>query len=186
MKFDKLSFVCIAGYCLCFITINISMNEVVLDRTRRPPLRCRCISRVPTWSLCDKKRQGRSAKRWRDDPDTHNRDTIWQRTAKYRITWRGLAETFVQPRHTTAAQWLWFSRPSIYIYKVHKPYNGRFVIIVLEQVWKWLPVLSTSVDYIALGTLNYRSRGGIPFLGKNELIYHNILQNKRVDVHMCG
>ena len=41
----------------------------------------RCTSRVTTWRPCDKKiRQGRPAKRWRDDLDKYWSDTIWQGT----------------------------------------------------------------------------------------------------------
>ena len=39
-------------------------------------------------------------------------DTIWQRTAQDRLTWRRHAEAFAQPRDTTAAQWWWWSYPS--------------------------------------------------------------------------
>ena len=42
----------------------------------------RWTSRVTTWRPYDKKRrQGRPAKRWRDDLDKYWSDTIWQRTA---------------------------------------------------------------------------------------------------------
>ena len=53
---------------------------------------------------CDKKR--RQAKRWRDDLDKYRREMIWQRTVQDRLTWRRHAEAFVQPRDTTAAQWM--------------------------------------------------------------------------------
>ena len=55
-----------------------------------------------------KRRQGRPAKRWRDDLDKYWSDTIWPRTAQYRLTWRRHAEAFAQPRDTTAAQWWWW------------------------------------------------------------------------------
>ena len=43
----------------------------------------RWTSRVTTWRPYDKKRrQGRPAKRWRDDLDKYRSDTIWQRTAE--------------------------------------------------------------------------------------------------------
>ena len=43
----------------------------------------RWTSRVTTWRPYDKKiRQGRPAKRWRDDLDKYWSDTIWQRTAQ--------------------------------------------------------------------------------------------------------
>ena len=64
----------------------------------------RWTSRVTTWRPYDKKRrQGRPAKRWRDDLDKYWSDTIWQRTAQDRVIWRRHAEVFAQPRDTTAA-----------------------------------------------------------------------------------
>ena len=64
----------------------------------------RWTSRVTTWIPYDKKiRQGRPAKRWRDDLDKYWSDTIWQRTAQERVIWRRHAEAFAQPRDTTAA-----------------------------------------------------------------------------------
>ena len=64
----------------------------------------RWTSRVTTWRPYDKKRrQGRPAKRWRDDLDKYWSDTIWQRTAQDRVIWRRHAEAFAQPRDTTAA-----------------------------------------------------------------------------------
>ena len=60
--------------------------------------------RVTTWRPYDKKRrQGRPAKRWRDDLDKYWSDTIWQRTAQDRVIWRRHAEAFAQPRDTAAA-----------------------------------------------------------------------------------
>ena len=57
--------------------------------------------RVTTWRPYDKtRRQGRPAERWRYDLDTYWSDTIWQRTAPARVTWRRLAEAFAQPRDT--------------------------------------------------------------------------------------
>ena len=64
----------------------------------------RWTSRVTTWRPYDKKRrQGRPAKRWRDDLDKYWSDTIWQRKAQDRIIWRWHAEAFTQPQDTTAA-----------------------------------------------------------------------------------
>ena len=64
----------------------------------------RWTSRVTTWRPYDKKRrQGRPAKRWRDDLDKYWSNTIWQRTAQDRVIWRRHAEAFAQPRDTTAA-----------------------------------------------------------------------------------
>ena len=69
----------------------------------------RWTSRVTTWRPYDKKiRQGRPAKRWRDDLDKYWSDTIWQRTAQDRVIWRRHAEAFAQPRDTTAALWWWW------------------------------------------------------------------------------
>ena len=65
----------------------------------------RWTSRVTTWRPYDKKRrQGRPAKRWRDDLSKYWSYTIWQRTAQDRVIWRRHAEAFAQPRDTTAAQ----------------------------------------------------------------------------------
>ena len=48
----------------------------------------------------DKKiRQGRPAKRWRDDLDKYWSDTIWQGTAQDRLIWRRHAEAL--PNHGT-------------------------------------------------------------------------------------
>ena len=59
---------------------------------------------VTAWRPYDKKRrQGRPAKRWRDDLDKYWSDTIWQTTAQDRVIRRRHAEAFVQPRDTTAA-----------------------------------------------------------------------------------
>ena len=64
----------------------------------------RWTSRITAWRPYDKKRrQGRPAKRWRDDLDKYWSDTIWQRTAQDRVIWRRHAEAFAQPRDTTAA-----------------------------------------------------------------------------------
>ena len=64
----------------------------------------RWTSRVTTWRPFDKKRrQGRPAKRWRDDLDTYWSDTIWQRKAQDMVIWRRHVEAFAQPRDTTAA-----------------------------------------------------------------------------------
>ena len=64
----------------------------------------RRTSRVTTWRPYDKKRrQGRPAKRWRDDLDKYWSDTIWQRKAQDRVIWRRHAKACAQPRDTTAA-----------------------------------------------------------------------------------
>ena len=65
----------------------------------------RWTSRATTWRPYDRKRrQGRPAKRWRDDLDKYWSDAIRQRTAQNRLIWRRHAEAFAQPRDTTAAQ----------------------------------------------------------------------------------
>ena len=64
----------------------------------------RWASRVTTLMPYDNKRpQGRTAKRWRDALDKYWSDTIWQRTAQDRLTWRRHAEALAQPRDTMAA-----------------------------------------------------------------------------------
>ena len=64
----------------------------------------RWTSRFTAWRPYEKKiRQGRPAKRWRDDLDKYWSDTIWQRIAQYRVIWRRHAGAFAQPRDTTAA-----------------------------------------------------------------------------------
>ena len=66
----------------------------------------RWISRITTWRPYDKKRrQGKPSKRWGDDVDIilYWRDTIWQRIAQDRLTWRRHAEVFAKPRDTRAA-----------------------------------------------------------------------------------
>ena len=64
----------------------------------------RWTSRVTAWRPYDKKRrQGRPAKRWRDDLDKYWRDTIWQRISQDRVIWRRHADAFAQPLDTTAA-----------------------------------------------------------------------------------
>ncbi len=54
-------------------------------------------SRVTAWRPCDKKRwQGRPAKPWRDSLGIYWSDTIWQRTAQDRLTWRRHDEAFTK------------------------------------------------------------------------------------------
>ena len=69
---------------------------MVMGRAYQPPQRrpmdlaCHHLE-----AIYDKKRrQGRPAKRWRDDLDKYWSDTIWQRTAQDRLTWRRHAEAF--------------------------------------------------------------------------------------------
>ena len=50
-----------------------------------------------------KRRPGQAVKRERD-LDIYWSDTIWQRTAQDRLTWRRHAEAFAQPQDTTTAQ----------------------------------------------------------------------------------
>ena len=77
-------------------------KDVVLGRAHQLPQRrpmdlaCHHLERK-------KRRQGRPAKRWRDDLDKYWSDTIWQRTAQDRVIWGRHAEAFAQPRDTTAA-----------------------------------------------------------------------------------
>ena len=63
----------------------------------------RWTSRVTTWRPYDRKRrQGRPAKRWRDDLDKYWSETIWQRIAQGRVILRRHAEAFAQPPDTPA------------------------------------------------------------------------------------
>ena len=39
---------------------------------------------------------------WKDDLDKYWSDTIWERSAQDRLTWRRHAEAFPKPRDTTA------------------------------------------------------------------------------------
>ena len=52
----------------------------------------------------EKIRRRRPTKRWRDDLDKCGSNTIWQRTAHDRLTWRRHAEAFAHPWDTTATQ----------------------------------------------------------------------------------
>ena len=63
----------------------------------------RLTSRATTWRPWQEKRQGRPAKRWRDDLDKYWSDTIWQRKTQDRVIWRRHAEAFAQTWDTTAA-----------------------------------------------------------------------------------
>ena len=61
----------------------------------------RWTSRVTTRRQYDqKRREGRPAMRWRDNLDKYWSDTIWQRSAQDRLTWRRHEEAFAQPRDT--------------------------------------------------------------------------------------
>ena len=74
---------------------NCKNNETVLGRAYQPPQRRPLDLCVTTWRPHNKKiRQGRPAKRWRYDLDKYWSDTIWQRTAQYRVIWRRHAEAF--------------------------------------------------------------------------------------------
>ena len=81
-------------------------NEMVLCRAYQPPqtrpmdLACHHLETI---FMTKKRRQGRPAKRWRDDLEKYWSDTIWQRTAQYLLYWRRHSEAFAQPRDTTAA-----------------------------------------------------------------------------------
>ena len=61
--------------------------------------------RVATWKPYERKRpRGRPAKRWRDELDDYWMGAIWQRIAQDRQMWKQHAETFAQPRDTTATK----------------------------------------------------------------------------------
>ena len=79
------------------INQQFEKNEVVLERTHRPLQRQWVDLRVTIWRQYEKKiRKG-----CRDDLDKYCSDTIWQRTAQDRLTWRRHAEPFAQPRDTS-------------------------------------------------------------------------------------
>ena len=81
-------------------------NEMVLGRAYQPSQRrstdlaCHHLETIINYDK--KRRQGRPAKRWRNDLDKYWSDTIWQRKAQSRVIWRQHAEAFAQPRDTTA------------------------------------------------------------------------------------
>ena len=86
-------------------------NEMVLCRTYQPSQTGLVskttygprVSPIGDHNIYDKKRrQGRPAKRRRDELDKYWSDTIWQKTAQYRLTWKRHAEAFAQPRDNTA------------------------------------------------------------------------------------
>ena len=63
----------------------------------------RRTSRVTTWKPYDKKiRLVRPAKRWGHDLDKYWSNTIWQRAAQDRLTWRRHGAALAQPQDTTA------------------------------------------------------------------------------------
>ena len=75
----------------------------------------RWTSLVTTLRPCNKKkRQGRPANRWRDDLDKYWSDTIWERSAQDRLTWRRHVEAFAQPRDTTAVIMMVMMEPILY------------------------------------------------------------------------
>ena len=80
---------------------TVRKNEMVLGRAYLRLKDDRCTSRITTLRPCDKKRrQGRPAKRWRDDLDKYWSDTIWQRTGQDRVIRRRHDEAFAQPQDT--------------------------------------------------------------------------------------
>ena len=63
--------------------VHCEKNEMVLGRAYQPPQRQPMDLAGHHLETIDKKRrQGRPAKRWRDDLDKYWSDTIWQRTAQ--------------------------------------------------------------------------------------------------------
>ncbi len=86
------------------IMYTVIKYEMVLGRAYQPPQR-RSMD-LAYHHLETIRRENtirRPAKRWRDDLDKYWSDTIWQRTAQYRVIWRRHAEAFAQTRDTTAA-----------------------------------------------------------------------------------
>ena len=61
--------------------------------------------RITNWKPYERKRpRGRPARRWRHELDEYWEDTIWQRIAQDRQTWKQHAEAFAPLRDTMAAQ----------------------------------------------------------------------------------
>ena len=78
--------------------LHCKKTEMVLGRAYQPPQR-RPMD-LTCHHLDDKKiRQGRPAKRWRDDLDKYWIDTIWQRTAQERVIGDGMQRP--SPNHGT-------------------------------------------------------------------------------------
>ena len=72
---------------------------MVVVRAHKPPqirhVDLARVSPIGDHTYYDKKiRQGRPAKRWRDDLEKYWSDKNWERTAQGRITWRRHAEAF--------------------------------------------------------------------------------------------
>ena len=92
----------------------------------------RWTSRVTAWRPYDKKRrQGRPAKRWRDDLDKYWSDTIWQRVAQDRVIWRRHAEAFAQPRDTRVVAKYRYLYLYLYVYL-------STILSVLDDVLEYL------------------------------------------------
>ena len=122
----------------------------------------RWTSRVTTWRPYDKKRrQGRPAKRWRDDLDKYWSDTIWQRTAQDRVIWRRHAEAFAQPRdtrrlvlhvrllsfityyidHQDVWCFMWGYSPSSHIILIIKTFGASCEVALLHHILYWSSIL---------------------------------------------
>ena len=90
---------------MCFYSLPLAcMTMEIISKCNRYHINRlkddRWTSRVTTWRPYDKKiRQGRPAKRWRDDLDKYWSDTIWQRTAQDRVIWRLMLRP--SPNHGT-------------------------------------------------------------------------------------
>ena len=107
---------------------------------------------VTTWRPYDKKiRQGRPAKRRRDDLDKYWSDTIWQRTAQEMLSWRRPS-----PNHGTQrlpnddVQCIYFVKT--YFHGVHKQ-KLRWYIFCMHEWTKFIESVRRQILGCALWTL---------------------------------
>ena len=116
----------------------------------------RRASRVTTWRPYDKKRrQVRPAKRSRDDLNKYWSDTIWQRTAQYRLTWRRHAEaesfSFLIAPHTTSTE-------------IHLFMNYTYCIIILYSLHSALSTNNTlSMRFPSVKIISHLMLGSSPY-----------------------
>ena len=111
----------------------------------------RWTSRVTTWRPYDQnRRQGRPAKRWRDDLEKYLSDTIWQRTAQDMLIWRRHAEAFAQPR----TQRLPNDDDDEPIRWLKQPLSSQPIILVVEQPMWLVSGHQTLVKITNIGSTN--------------------------------
>ena len=72
----------------------------------------RWTSRVTTWRPWQAKMTRETRQAVERRPGKYRSDTIWQRKAQDRLTWRRHAETFAQPRDTNAVQLIMLKKRS--------------------------------------------------------------------------